>query len=148
MANTTLLQNNYRKISDILTKLDKDEATTDDVLSTYRTLTKEIPDTYNKTGKPNPIKPLGLAVANKNLTYAIKHQEDVAFKIDVKDFRKKLTENNGKNHWLLYNYKNHHLFNPTKQNVKTLVSNYQQGLNHDLEANLNKQKQKSDELDL
>lgn len=141
MANTTLLKRNYRVMSESLKKLQEKDASTDNALLNYRRSIKEIPDVYNKDGKENPVKPISLTVANKNVVYAIKHYEKKAVDMDLDSFKKIINKNNGKNHWLLYNYDKDQLIDPTPEKVTNLVQNYQKGLYRDLQANYAKEKQ-------
>ena len=96
MANTTLLKRNYRVMSESLKKLQEKDASTDNALLNYRRSIKEIPDVYNKDGKENPVKPISLTVANKNVVYAIKHYEKKAVDMDLDSFKKIINKNNGK----------------------------------------------------
>lgn len=146
MTNQTLLKSNYRKITKAINDLENNQTSTDEALIEYRHAISEIPDTYNKDKSENQVKPIALAVANRNLSYSIKHREPQAFKIDTEQYTKVIEENNGKNHWLLYDYKKNHLINPTQQEVTNIMTNYQQGLKHDLDISYQKQEDQGVQL--
>ena len=146
MANQTLLKSNYRKITKAINDLEKNPESTDDALVEYRHATSEVPDTYNNDKSENQVKPIALAVANRNLSYSIKHREPQAFKIDTEQYTKIIEENNGKKHWLLYDYKKNQLINPTQQEVTNIMKNYQQGLKHDLDISYQKQEDQGVQL--
>lgn len=139
MANSTLIKTNYRTISKAIDKLKKKEITTDDMLVTYRHATKELPDIYTKDGKENPIRPIAIAVANKNLSYAIRHYEKSIVDMGIEkvdQFNKIIKQNNGHKHWVLINSNNNELINPDTDTVLNLATNYQKGLHKDLQKSL------------
>ncbi len=149
MANKTLLQSNYRMIHKNYQKFKNDNLSTDDMLKAYRQATQSIPDVYTKTGKENEVKPIGLTVANRNLSYAIRHYDYRVNKMDLNACKKVIKQNNGKNHWILYNSKSHNFINPTREKVSSLVQNYQHGLHHSLSHAIQQQRQReNDELTL
>ena len=149
MLNRNIVQNNLKTINQLLTGYDEGKKTHDDLLKTYNDAIKQIPDHYNKIFNNKQVMPTTIAAAAKRFHRALNTRDVRLLKIDPKKYMHLLHQARKEGLWTLFDYSDCLPFDSNSDLCQSILQNYRDGLEQELELTREAEKDTADEeLDL